>query len=192
MKGFGSTLASRWDRLDEEQRRTMLEGIVHDAGRMEVVISQLVDAARIRSGRLELGLVPTDILEVAREVGAGIGPWAPAEVAVFGESATALVDPKRLRIMLLALIEGVQWFGEEGPVRIESHSGPPPSVRVFRAVTRLDMDGARALFRPRAPGTGGGSKVGLFVAKGLAEAQGGSLEVDAEGGLGFTLTLPPG
>jgi RNA methyltransferase, TrmH family len=190
MKGFGSTLASKWDRLDDEQRRTMLEGIVHDAGRMEVVVSQLVDAARIRSGRLELGLIPTDLLDVAREVGASIGPWAPAEVAVFGESATALVDPKRLRMMLLALIEGAQWFGEEGPVRIETRAGARPSVRVFRAVTQLDQAGAEALFRPRAPGTGGGSKVGLFVAKGLAEAQGGTLEVDTEGGLGFTLSLP--
>jgi TrmH family RNA methyltransferase len=190
MKGFGSTLASKWDRLDEEQRRMMLDGIVHDAGRMELVVSQLVDAARIRSGRLELGLVPTDLLDVAREVGAGIGPWAPAEVAVFGESAMALVDPKRLRMMLLALIEGAQWFGEDGPVRIETRRGALPSVRVFRAVTQLDLAGAEGLFRPRAPGTGGGSKVGLFVAKGLAEAQGGTLDVDTEGGLGFTLTLP--
>jgi RNA methyltransferase, TrmH family len=191
MKGFGSTLATKWDRLDEEQRRMMLDGIVHDAGRMEVVVSQLVDAARIRSGRLELGPVPTDLLDVARDVGAGVGPWNPVEVAVLGESATALVDPKRLGIMLLALIEGVQWFGEEGPVRIETRAGARPSVRVFRAVTQLDREGAEALFRPRAPGTGGGSKVGLFVAKGLAEAQGGTLEVDTEGGLSFTLTLRP-
>jgi TrmH family RNA methyltransferase len=190
MKGFGSTLASKWDRLDDEQRRTMLDGIVHDAGRMEVVVSQLVDAARIHSGRLELGLVPTDLLEVAREVGASVGPWAPAEVAVFGESAVALADPKRLRMILLALIEGAQWFGEDGPVRIETRTGVRPSVRVFRAVTQLDQAGAEALFRPRAPGTGGGSKVGLFVAKGLAGAQGGTLEVDTEGGLGFILTLP--
>jgi RNA methyltransferase, TrmH family len=191
MKGFGSTLASKWDRLDEEQRRMMLDGIVHDANRMEVVVSQLVDAARIRSGRLELGLVPTDLLDVAREVGAGIGPWAPAEVALFGEPAMALVDRQRLRLMLFALIEGAQWFGEEGPVRIETRRGDRPSVRVFRAVTQLDRERAEALFRPRAPGTGGGSKVGLFLAKGLAEAQGGTLDVDTEGGLAFTLTLQP-
>jgi len=190
MKGFGSTLASKWDKLDDEQRRTMLDGIVHDAGRMEVVVSQLVDAARLRTGRLELGLVPTDLLDVAREVGATIGPWAPSEVAVFGESSVALVDPRRLRTMLLALIEGAQWFGEEGPVRIETQDGDVPQVRVFRAGTQLDQQAAEALFRPRAPGTGGGSKVGLFVAKGLAEAQGGTLEVDTEGGLGFTLSLP--
>jgi RNA methyltransferase, TrmH family len=191
LKGFGSTLALRWDRLDDEQRRTMLDGIVHDAGRMEVVVSQLVDAARLRTGRLELGLVPTDLLDVAREVGGSVGPWAPTDVAVFGESSMALVDPKRLRTMLLALIEGAQWFGEEGPVRIQIGDGAAPTIRVFRAMTRLDQRGAEALFRPRAPGTGGGSKVGLFVAKGLAEAHGGTLEVTTEGGLGFSLTLRP-
>ena len=191
LKGFGSTLASRWDRLDDDQRRMMLDGIVHDAGRMEVIVSQLVDAARIEAGRLELGLVPTDLLEVARDVGASVGPWAPAEVAVFGESAMSVVDPKRLRIMLLALIEGAQWFGEEGPVRIETRDGARPSIKVFRAGTELDRGAGEALFRPRQPGTGGGSKVGLFVAKRLAEAQGGSLDVETEGGLGFILTLPP-
>jgi RNA methyltransferase, TrmH family len=190
LKGFGSTLASKWDRLDHEQRRTMLEGIVHDAGRMEFVVSQLLDAARIGSGSLELGLVPTDLLEVARQVSASVDPWAPAEVAVFGEPSVALADPKRVRIMLLALIEAAQWFGEEGPVRIETRRGHPASIRVLRAGTQLKPDEAKALFRPRAPGTGGGSKVGLFVAKGLAEAHGGALEVDTEGGIGFTLMLP--
>lgn len=190
MKGFSSTLASKWDRLDEEQRRMMLDGIVHDATRMEEVVSQLVDAARLRSGRLELAPVATELLEAARGVGAEAGPWAPAEVLVAGETATAVVDPRRLRIMIRALVEAAQWFGEEGPVRIEVRSAPRPSIRVFRARTQLDEQAARALFMPRAPGTGGGSKVGLFVAKGLAEAHGGTLEVATEGGIAFELALP--
>jgi signal transduction histidine kinase len=61
---------------------------------------------------------------------------------------------------------------------------------VSRAGTVLALDEARALFRPRAPGTGGGSKVGLFVAKGLAEAHGGSLDVSTDGAIRFVLTLP--
>jgi RNA methyltransferase, TrmH family len=190
LKGFGSTLAAKWNQLDEEQRRTMLEGIVHDAGRMEFIVSQLVDAARIRSGTLELALVPTDLLDVARQAGASVGEWAPAEVAVFGEPSMAMVDPKRVRIIVLALIEGAQWYGEEGPVRIETRGGDPAKLRVFRSGTTLRPDEAVELFRPRAPGTGGGSKVGLFVAKGLAEAHGGALEADTDGGIGFTLKLP--
>jgi signal transduction histidine kinase len=92
--------------------------------------------------------------------------------------------------MLQALVEAAQWFGEEGPVQIEATSKPEPMVRVFRASTQLDDEAAAALFLPRSPGTGGGSKVGLYAAKGLAEAHGGRLEAETNGGIAFTLTLP--
>src|SRR6266540_4011316 len=66
MKGFTSTLLSRWQRLDDEQRLAMIEGVAGDAFRMEAIIAQLVDAARMHAGSLDLAPVPTDILEVAK------------------------------------------------------------------------------------------------------------------------------
>ena len=48
-----------------------------------------------------------------------------------------------------------------------------------------------ALFEPRRPGTGGGSKIGLFVVRGVAEAQGGSAWGSVEDGrLVLRLRLP--
>ena len=48
-----------------------------------------------------------------------------------------------------------------------------------------------ALFEPRRPGTGGGSKIGLFVVRGVAEAQGGSAWGGVEDGrLILRLRLP--
>jgi C4-dicarboxylate-specific signal transduction histidine kinase len=63
-------------------------------------------------------------------------------------------------------------------------------LEVFRAGTELDPEGAGALFEPRPPGTGSGSKIGLFVARGVAEAQGGSATVHVEDGLRFRLEVP--
>src|SRR5207244_3063641 len=54
LKGFSGTLLSKWDRLEDQQRRVMVEGVAHEASRMEIVVSQLVDAARLLSGTLEL------------------------------------------------------------------------------------------------------------------------------------------
>lgn len=190
LKGFSLTMLAKWDQLQDQDRRMMLEGIAQDAVRMEVVVSQLVDAARLLSGTLEVSPVPTDLLEAAEGVRADMNHWEQAEVAMSGARTIALVDPARLRTMLLAMVETAQWFGEHGPVMIEVSSEPTPTIRVWRDGSAVQAAEAERLFVPRAPGSGGGSKVGLFVARGLAEAHGGSLEAEAADRLVFTLTLP--
>jgi RNA methyltransferase, TrmH family len=190
MKGFTATLLSRWQRLDDEQRLAMIEGVAGDAFRMEAIIAQLVDAARMQAGSLELAPVPTDLQAEAKKIGEDVGRWSQFELEIVGSGAVALVDPARLRTMLVALIESAQWWGESGPVRVETSDDPGPTVVVRRAGSQLEPAVRDGLFRPRMPGSGSGSKVGLYVAKGLAEAHGGGVEADATEGIAFTLTLP--
>ena len=189
--GFASTLMSRWDRLNDEQRLQMLEGIVHDAARMNVIITQLVDAARLATGSLGLAPVPTDLDEAARAIVDEVSKWATFDIEVTGgaEGVRAAVDRARLRTIVLAVVEAANWWGEEGPVQLET-AGPPPTIRARRAGTSLTTDEAEALLRPRAPGTGGGSKAGMFVAKGLVEAHGGRVDVEVQDGIAFRITLP--
>jgi len=40
--------------MSEEQRSLMLQGIVYDTDRLNAILRQLVDAARIAAGTLEL------------------------------------------------------------------------------------------------------------------------------------------
>jgi K+-sensing histidine kinase KdpD len=190
--GFASTLMSRWDRLNDEQRLQMIEGIVHDAARMNIIITQLVDAARLASGSLSLAQVPTDLDAAVRAIVAEVSKWAmfDVEMSQRAPDVRSAVDRARLRTIVLAVVEAANWWGEEGAVQVETAPGPPPSIRVRRAGTSLTLDDARALLWPRAPGTGGGSKAGMFVAKALVEAHGGTLEVEVEGGITFRVTLP--
>jgi TrmH family RNA methyltransferase len=190
LKGFSATLRSRWDRLTDAERRMMLEGMEHDAQRMEVVLSQVVDAAKLASGTLELTRVPTNLLEMATKVRADATAWEQADVEVSGRPVTAVVDRARLRTMLLAMIESAQWFGDRGPVTMEVEDRPHPTVRVWRQGTAVSPQDADRLFVPRTPGTGAGSKIGLFVAQRLAEAHGGSLVAQVGDRLELTLTLP--
>jgi TrmH family RNA methyltransferase len=189
-RGFAGTLLARWDRMGEGERRRMLEALAHDMARMEVVLAHLVDAARLASGTLRLAPAPTDLLEVAREVAGEVGRGGVAAVEVEGEGATARADRARLRTALVALVEAAQWWGEEGPVRVRVAGGRTPEVRVARAGPPLPPGTEEELLRPRDPGTGRGGKVGLFVARGVAEAHGGSLQVSGEGGIALTLRLP--
>jgi hypothetical protein len=64
-------------------------------------------------------------------------------------------------------------------------------MTVSRAGTDLTASAAAKLFLPRRPGTGSGSKIGLFVARGIAEAQGGTTSaIAADDRLEFVLDVP--
>ncbi len=89
-------------------------------------------------------------------------------------------------------MESLVWWASEGPVLVEGHVRDGRlSVEARRAETELTQEDAERLFRPRAPGTGSGSKIGLFVALGVAEAQGGDVSARvSDGELSFRLDLP--
>jgi RNA methyltransferase, TrmH family len=193
MKGFGYALSKRWDDMTEEQRDVMLRGIAYDADRMDTILRQLVDVARMIAGRFELFPEATDVAAVVRQVADqhGRDPGHPP-IAWRGISATALVDAARLRSILHAFIEALVWWGAEG--RIEVDGGIAEGTLRLEASRRagpLDPAAFGSLFDARAPGGGGGSKIGLYVARRVAEAQGGSVRAEqADGRLTFRLELP--
>lgn len=192
MKGFGYALSTRWEQMSAEQRSMMLEGIVYDTDRLNTILKLLVDAARIAAGTVELFPERVDVGEVVGKVAASLArdPEHPPLVWEGGE-VTAFVDPERLRLVLEAFIESLVWWTNEGPVVVTAQVRDGRLVlETFRAGTEITLPGAEDLFRPRAPGTGAGSKIGLFVAEGVARAQGGTTTVEVDGGLRFRLDIP--
>ena len=66
VKGFTSTLLAKWDRFSDDQRRLMLETVEADADRVTRLITELLDVARIDSGRLELHRSLVDLPALAQ------------------------------------------------------------------------------------------------------------------------------
>jgi TrmH family RNA methyltransferase len=193
MKGFGYALEKRWDAMTEEQRAMMLQGIVYDADRMDTILRLLVDASRVATGTLEIFPERVDLAEVTVGIVGSLrrDPEHP-EVRWAGAGDLIVVDPGRLKTAILAFVEALVWWGGEGPITIEGgRSGNLLSISASRAGTELDADGVEGLFIARPPGTGGGSKIGLFVTRSVARAQGGRAWGDADDGrLAFHLELP--
>ncbi len=54
IKGFTTTLLTKWSRFTDEQRRLMLETVEADADRLTRLVIDLLDVARLDSGRLTL------------------------------------------------------------------------------------------------------------------------------------------
>ncbi|GBC86746.1 23S rRNA (uridine(2479)-2'-O)-methyltransferase [bacterium HR12] len=191
MKGFGYALSTRWEQMTAEQRELMLRGIVYDTDRLNAIVRQLVDAARLVSGSLDLFPERVRVGSVVEQIATSVArdPEHPP-VELEGPDAEAFVDPERLRLMLEAVVEALVWWGREGPIRISAERrGRRLRVRAARRGTELPPDAVEALFEPRAPGTGGGSKIGLWVARGVAEAQGGTVTARVDGELVFELEI---
>jgi RNA methyltransferase, TrmH family len=176
MKGFGYALEKRWTTMTDDQRALMLSGIVHDADRMDQIVRLLVDAARTSAGGLELfpeTVRVADVVHSAEEV-VGRDPEHPG-FAWLGEDVEAFVDPARLKTTILSFAESLVWWGSGGPIELRAVRD---GERLVLSATRptdepLDDDAVEALFLPRRPGMGQGSKIGLYVARAVARAQGG-------------------
>ena len=193
MKGFGYALEKRWTDMTDEQRALMLTGIVHDADRMDQILHLLVDAARVSGGTLEpypdrcdLGELVAAIADLQRR-----DPEHPP-IGWSGDPGPYFLDPVRLKTALLAFAESLVWWASEGPIAVHAAAaGGMVEVTAAREGSSIGADSAEGLFQARRPGTGGGSKIGLFVVRAVAEAQDGRAWATVDDGrLTLHLSLP--
>lgn len=197
VKGFTSTLLNRWDRFTDAQRREMLATIDSDADRLARLITELLDIARIDSGRLELYRRPTDLAaalqrHVDRRIAAGAAPQ-DFRIEIPTPVEELWVDSGKVDQIVGNLLENAQRHGggvitlrlepSPGGVAITiSDQGPGvPSELVGQIFTRFWRDRRH-----------GGTGLGLYIAKGLVEAHGGTIGVGRApgGGAAFRFTLP--
>ena len=186
LKGFTSTLADRWDRFEDADRRQMLESMLLDIERISAMVSLLLDSARQAQDSLRSRGERRDVAE-AMKVVAGLfarSPEYPA-VEVAGEASVA-VDRERLQAIILALCDGAMWWGQEGPILIEARSEDGGAViEVRRRGGGPDRDEVRSMFAGPE-----GTRIGLYLAGRLVEALGGELSADGGDGVTYRLSLP--
>ncbi len=73
VKGFVQAMLNRWDKLSDEQKKLMLTTVHSDSDRLSRLIAELLDVARIDTGRLQLHPRPTDVAVLAGRVVDSVG-----------------------------------------------------------------------------------------------------------------------
>ncbi|MFA9444040.1 ATP-binding protein [Egicoccus sp. AB-alg6-2] len=206
IRGFASVLLRKGDQLDASSRQDALEHIVERSDHLAAVVEDLLLVTRLDQHDLDdlVHPAPVDLQPVLEATVASFADREPTRTLAFTAApgtGEALADPERTRQIVNALVDNAcRYSPEDTPVEvtleqldddicirvIDSGPGIPREHRehVFEQFHRLED--------PLTMRTGGVG-LGLFIARRLAQAMHGSLELeDAAGATGskFVLRLP--
>jgi signal transduction histidine kinase len=182
--------------LDRTLRRVLGNTI-----RLEQLTSELLDVTRIEQGRLHLNPIECALDAIVREAVDHIeADLAAAGSAVSIECAAPVVgrwDPSRLDQVVTNLLSNAAKFGAGKPIEIRIER-LGTSVRLTVTDHGIGIDPARRphvfdRFERAVPSSRyGGLGLGLYIARSIVVAHGGTITVDSEPGAGstFTVTLP--
>lgn len=180
--------------------------IISEADRLQRLVNDLQELSRVEAGAYELNIHSTRVSDLLAAVEARLGrqfeeKGVSLEIALPNDLPQVLADEDRIGQVLLNLVgNALQYTPPGGKVQVtataqsgevyiavsDSGMGIPAEhlPHLFTRFYRVDKSRSRA---------GGGSGIGLTIAKYLVEAQGGSIWAQSEGagrGSTFTFSLP--
>ena len=181
--------------------------ISRDVARLQRIVSDLEELSRLEAGPLSLDRRPVQVAQLIMDAvdrlrGQADDKGLTLEVRVDRGLAPARVDPDRVQQVLLNLLgNAIQYTSAPGRITVSAQSrggtlevrvtdtgigiAPEHLPHVFERFYRVDRSRARA---------GGGSGLGLTIARHIVEAHGGRIWAESPGpgrGSTFVLTLPP-
>ena len=183
VKGFVSTLLSKWDRLNDEQKKLMLTTVHSDSERLTRLITELLDVARIDTGRLPLYPRPVDTEAVVERCVASVraATARPVVSSYAEELPQVFADPDKLTQVVTNVVDNAIRHGE-GTVRV---SAEPISAPFAGVLIRVDDEGegiaedirARVFTKFWKHGVRGGTGLGMYLVNGLVRVHGGEVQI---------------
>jgi len=193
------TLLSFHDALAVTERRELLETILAESERLDHVVGNLLDLSRLQAGALQSERTACSADELVLHSLEQLGESRERVEVTFGEDApTVTVDARQIERVLVNLIENALKFSPaDAPVRVTvTHGADELVVRVDDKGPGLGSDELERVFEPFHRGSAarvaGGAGLGLAIARGFAEANGGRVwaESAGSGGASFSLAIP--
>jgi PAS domain S-box-containing protein len=200
VQGFASTLASRWDKLADADRRSAVQTIADRAGSLARLVEQLLLGSRAGADQLQVSNGPFDLAGVLRGAAVAFQPLSDRHtltIDVPDGLPQAHGDPMATDIIVGQLLENAfKYSPEGGAVTVRAHADgdaivvavadegigirPADRDRVFERFVQAEA-GDRRRF--------GGIGLGLYIVRQLARAQGGEIAVGDGQGPGTTMRL---
>ncbi|MEA3144447.1 MAG: hypothetical protein QOG31_1771 [Thermoplasmata archaeon] len=185
-------------------REASFELVGRNFTRLQRIIKDLLDAARLQSDHLKVAPRRTDLGDLVRHVEqtfrlqAGEGGHRLRVALGHDAGRPALADPERTEQVLFNLVSNALKFTPPGGAIELATRDVAAGIEVSVADTGVGLTAAQAarLFQPYTqvheaarPGSG----LGLYISKGIVERQGGTITAQSDGpgkGSRFSFTVP--
>jgi PAS domain S-box-containing protein len=205
IKGFTDLLLDGDAGEMNEEQEEYLQTIQSNVDRLVTLINDLLDVARIESGRVKLNVEALDLLPLVESVVATLHPL------ILGKSQTLAVDvtpdlpqvngdkDRVVQVLTNLVSNAYKYTPAGGAIRVEAarvgdlariavHDNgigiaPEDLARLFSRFYRVDSSLTREI---------GGTGLGLSIVKSIVELHGGTVSVESTPGAGstFAFTLP--
>ncbi|MFG2030210.1 DUF4118 domain-containing protein [Streptomyces sp. NPDC048825] len=180
-----------WSQEDEAE---LLEGIEAGADRLDLLVGNLLDMSRLQTGTVTPLIREIDLDEVVPMALGGV-PEDSVELDVPETLPMVAVDPGLLERSVANIVENAVKYSPDGERVLVAAStlGDRVEVRVVDRGPGVPDEAKERIFAPfqrygDAP-RGAGVGLGLAVARGFAEAMGGTLDAEDTPGGGLTMVL---
>ncbi len=187
LRSAAETLRTHDRRLADPERQELLTAMESSIARLTTMVSDLLDMSRLQTGAVLPIADDVPLGEVVRRALAGL---EDAERVQVGELPTAYVDAALLERVVANLVANALRYGDTVTVEGATH-GRRVELRVVDHGPGVAAQDRGSIFEPfqRQGDAGTGVGLGLAVARGLTEAQGGRLEAEATPGGGLTMVV---
>ena len=201
VKGFMELLEN--EGLGEERRQEFLGLMSQEVGRLERLVAEQLELARLDAGALTLVREPVDLGELASQIAVSrhlLAEREGVELAASVPGLEVIVDADAARveqILLILLDNAIRHTPAGGKIIVGvGRDAGYGTVSVRDTGSGISQDSQQFVFDrfyqadPSREGQGLG--LGLAIARGLADAHGGSIEVRSSPQVGsvFTVRLP--
>ena len=200
VQGFASTLASRWDKLADADRRSAVQTIAERAGSLARLVEQLLLGSRAGAEQLTVSNGPFDLAGLLRGAAVAFRPLSDSHTLaadIPAELPAAYGDAMATDIIVGQLLENAFKYSPDGgtvtvraalagdwiEVTVEDEGigiAPADRERVFERFVQGET-GDRRRF--------GGIGLGLYIVRQLALAQDGEVAASARPGGGTLMRV---
>ncbi|MBI2186132.1 MAG: response regulator [Acidobacteria bacterium] len=203
LAGIAVALATMLRNTTNPEAQRVISAMQREAERMNRLIQDLLEVASIEAGRLVVQPRPCDLATLIRESTELLRPifhdrGLAFEVEIPEDLPPVLADRDRLsRVFSNLLSNAIKFTPRDGRITLTTaREGAAVRISVTDTGPGIPVDERARLFdrfaHPPRPRPGGGTGLGLTIARGIVEAHGGRIEVESEVGTGstFHVTLP--